>query len=253
MHYHVPMTFLLRALALLCVWGACQAAAAETISLGAEDAWYPYSGQINGEARGFTVDLVRAAFAAVGVDVSFQSLPYARCMRKTKEGSLLGCFDTSRSAIVEADYLWHKKPMFNARILIYARADHTGPNTMSVLDLEGKPVIVTHGYEYGDAFDSNKNMLRQSAPTDLSGMRMLLAHRGDYVLVFERVAHQLIKEHPGEFAGKIVPVGVLSELRLYTVFSKTFPNSARYLELFDQGFAIIGKNGRLHEIERQWN
>ncbi len=243
----------LRWFGFLLVWCFGGAAVAETVTLGAEDAWYPYSGLVNGQARGFTVDLVRAAYSAMGVDVNFVSLPYARCMRKTKEGSLLGCFDTSRSAIVEADYLWHKKPMFNARILIYARADHSGRNNIGVPELEGKSVIVTHGYEYGDAFDSNMKVLRQSAPSDLSGLRMLIANRGDYSLVFERVADLLIKEHAAEFAGKIVPVGVLTELQLYTVFSKTYPSSAHYMELFDRGFALISKNGRLREIERQWN
>lgn len=48
--------------------GAPARAAAETVAIGAEDDWYPYGGQINGEARGFGVDLVRASFGAVGFE-----------------------------------------------------------------------------------------------------------------------------------------------------------------------------------------
>ena len=225
---------------------------AETITLGAEDAWYPYSGVVNGEARGSTVDLVRAAFAAVNVEVKFRPLPYARCTNEVKEGRLLGCFNTARSNIVEPHYLWHKQPMFSARILIYARSDHTRRN-LGVPELEGKQVIVSHTYEYGDAFDSNQKIIRQTAPADLNGFRMLLAKRGEYVLAYEKVANLLIKDNPAEFGGKIIPVGVIDELKLYISFSKTFPKSSRYVELFDQGFAIISKNGRLREIEKQWN
>lgn len=224
---------------------------AETIAIGAEDAWYPYSGQINGEARGFTVDLVRAAFAAVKVEVKFESLPYARCMQRVKDGALLACFDTARAAMVEPDYLWHKRPMFTSRSMIYARAG-SGERNIGVATLEGKRVAVTHNYEYGDAFDSNKKVIREAAPNDLSAFRMLVGGRADYALAYEKVANLLIRENPEAFSGKVVPVGVIEELRLYTVFSKSFPNSARYLELYERGFEIISKNGKLREIERKW-
>lgn len=72
------------------------------------------------------------------------------------------------------------------------------------------------------------------------------------MLAYEKVAELLIKEHAKEFAGKIVPVGTIEELRLYTVFSKTFPGSARYMALFEQGFDQISANGKLKEIEKRW-
>ena len=187
----------------------------------------------------------------MNTEVRFQPLPYARCNKLVKDGKLLGCFNTARAAMVEHDFLWHKKPMFTSRSMIFARAD-SSQRGIDVSVLEGKRVIVTHTYEYGDAFDSNKKVIRESVLSDLNGFRMLVAGRGDYALAYEKVAALLIKEHPSEFSGKIVPVGVIEELRLYTAFSKTFPNSARYMALFEQGFDLISTNGRLKEIEQQW-
>jgi polar amino acid transport system substrate-binding protein len=228
-----------------------QVAQAETIVLGAEDSWYPYSGLVNNEAQGFTVDLVRAAFAAVGVQANFLPLPYARCTKEVKSGTLLGCFDTSRSAIVEPDFLWHQKPMFYASVKIYARSP-TKVSGTTVQDLVGKRVAVTNGYEYGNAFDSNTAIFRDNSPNDLSALRKLAMGRVDYALVFSRVATMLIKKNADELMGKIAVVGELERLPLYTIFSKTYPNSARYVELFERGFDAITKNGRLKEIEKQW-
>lgn len=238
---------------LLCCWSLLLGASvfAETITLGAEDAWYPYSGQVDGQARGFTVDMVRAAFAAVNVDVQYRALPYARCMKLVKDGVLLGCFNTSRTSLLEADYLWHRKPMFSSRILIYARADHP-QRDVTVANLEGKRVLITHGYEYGNSFDLNQKVIRDESRDDLSTLRKLGARRADYALVFERVFSNLVKQNQADFQGKFVAVGVVETMQLYTVFSKTFPNSTRYMDLFDRGFAIISKNGRLKEIEKQW-
>ena len=224
--------------------------ASEVITLGAEDAWYPYSGIVDKEARGFTVDLVEAAFAAVGVKTRFVPLPYARCTQEAKRGQLLGCFNTARSAIVEADFLWHKKPMFFAKVQIYSR---TGTQrNASINDLTGKRVAVTNGYEYGDAFDSSTKVTRDVSPNDVSSLRKLALGRVDYALVFDRVGSMLIKQHAGELAGKVGPAGDLEKLALYIAFSKTFPESKRFIDLFDRGLDIISQNGRLRDIEKRW-
>jgi polar amino acid transport system substrate-binding protein len=82
-------------------------ARAETVTIGAEDSWFPYYDVVKGKPAGFTVDLVQAAFGAVRIDVKFQSMPYARCMKLVKDGRLLGCFNPARASMVEADHLKH--------------------------------------------------------------------------------------------------------------------------------------------------
>lgn len=224
---------------------------AESITLGAEDAWYPYSGIVEKEARGFSVELVRAAFAAVDVQTNFVPLPYARCTNEVKKGHLLGCFNTARSAVVEPDFLWHRKPMFFATVRIYARSPSKLSN-VGMRDLAGKRVAVTNGYEYGDAFDSSTLVVRDNSPNDISALRKLALGRVDFALVYSRVYSALLKEHQSEIGGKIVDVGELERSPLFISFSKTFPDSRRYMDLFERGFDLISKNGRLKELEKQW-
>lgn len=224
--------------------------ASEVVTLGAEDAWYPYSGVVDGQARGFTVDLVEAAFDAVGVKAKFVPLPYARCNLEVRRGNLLGCFNTARSAIVEGDFLWHKKPMFFAKVQIYSRIG--AQRNLSISDLIGKRVAVTNGYEYGDVFDSSTQLIKDRSPNDMSSLRKLALGRVDYAMVYDRVGSMLLKQHAGELAGKVGPAGDLEKLALYIAFSKTFPESKRFIDLFDRGFDIISQNGRLRDIEKRW-
>lgn len=242
---------LIRGLLGLMVVVSISSANAESITLGAEDAWYPYSGIVKNEARGFTVDLVRAAYAAVGIQTSFVPLPYARCTNEVKRGHLLGCFNTARSAVVEPDFLWHRKPMFFATIKIYGRSPSKLTNA-TMGDLVGKRVAVTNGYEYGDAFDSSIEVVRDNSPNDISALRKLALGRVDYALVYSRVYSELLKVHRDEIGGKIVEVGELERLPLYISFSKTFPDSRRYVDLFERGYDAISKSGRLKELEKQW-
>jgi polar amino acid transport system substrate-binding protein len=224
---------------------------AERIKIGAEDAWYPYSGVVDGNPAGFTLELVRAAFATQKVDVEFVSLPYIRCMAEVKEGKLLACFNTARAPMVENDYLWPRVPMFDSASLIFARADHARRGLVAA-DLEGKRVAVTRGYEYGASFDGNKKIVRDQVNNDLGCLRMLAAGRVDYAVVYDRVSEQLLRDHGELLQGKVLAVGEIERLDLYPVFSKTFPGSRHYLDLFDKGFATIKKDGTLKALEKRW-
>ena len=226
--------------------------AGERIRIGAEDDWSPYASVSNGKPVGFAVDVVRAAWAAAGVDVELVPLPYARCMKDVDRGLLAGCFDTLRDPILESRYRWHAQPLFRARIGIYGRVENGSVRTdLSLANLRGKRVGVTHGYDYGEAFDGDSTMLRDVAPSDLSSLRKLVAGRVDFVLVFDRVANNIAKAHP-ELGKGFSLQGVLVEPDLYLSFSRTYPGIARIIMQFDQGLAKVRTSGEYARIEARW-
>jgi polar amino acid transport system substrate-binding protein len=226
--------------------------AGERIRIGAEDDWSPYSSAVKGEPVGFAVDLVRAAWSAAGIDVELVPLPYARCMKDVDRGLLAGCFDTLRDPILESKYRWHAQPLFRARIGIYGRVEAGNDRAdLTLANLRGKRVGVTHGYDYGEAFDSDATMLRDVAPSDLSSLRKLLAGRVDYVLVFDRVADDIAKTHADLGKGFSLQ-GVLVEPNLYISFSRTYPHIERIILQFDQGLAKVRSSGEYARIEARW-
>ncbi len=226
-------------------------AASETVTIAAEDDWYPYGGQVNGKAAGLGVDLVRASFAAVGIDVKFLSVPYARCIKMAIDGNVLACNEPARTAETETSLLWPEQPLFSARSMIYARHPST-ESGLTTKSLEGKKVMVTNGFEYGSEFDSNTKVIRQPALREVLVFQMLLAKRGDYALAYEKVANHIWSQNPAEFAGKFTPVGMIAETHMYCGFSKKYPNAQRYLKLFNEGFSKISANGQRKAIEKRW-
>jgi polar amino acid transport system substrate-binding protein len=238
-------------LGLLACLSAPLATAADVITIGAEDDWYPYSGTVEMKPKGMAVDIVRAAFKKVGVEVNFQSMPYGRCMADAKAGKIFGCFDVSRNAALEPHYLWHAAPMFRAKIFIYARNDSTETGLIPK-NLEDKLVAVTADYEYGDAFDSNTKIKRLVSKHDLQGFRKLLHAKADYALAFEKVANHLFATHKAEMSGKFKVVGLAADVGLYIGVGKTYPNAAKYVALFNQGFEAIQKDGKYAAIEKSW-
>lgn len=222
------------------------------VVIGAENDWLPYSGEQDGRAQGMTVDLVSAAFAAMGIAVQFELLPYARCMANTRSGLLVACFNTTRTALIENDYLWPAKPMFSERFLIYARADdpHAGP-PLQVRDLEGQQVAVTRGYEYGSEFDANPRILRVVTSHDENNFQLLLRGRARYTLAPEANTRLLMQRRP-ELARQFKVVGALSYFGIYTTFSRQHPDARAALAAFDEGMKAINANGVAKAIQERW-
>lgn len=239
--------------ACLALPAAAAVAEQRVVIIGAEDDWYPYSAGVDGRAQGITVELVSAAFAAVGIEARFDLLPYVRCMAQTKSGSLVACFNTTRTALIESDYLWPAKPMFDERFLIWARADLPAPRTapLQARDLEGQQVAVTRGYEYGSEFDANPRINRVVTSHDENNFRLLLRGRATYTLAPDINARLLFKRQP-DLAGRFKVVGQLSAFGIYTTFSRRHPQSRAMLAAFDEGMKIIQANGAAKSITERW-
>jgi len=165
---------------------------------------------------------------------------------------LAGCFDTLRDAMLESRYRWHQQPLFRATIGIYGRSGAADSRRPLVLEnLRGKRVGTTHGYDYGEAFDGDRSMLRDVAPSDISSLRKLVAGRVDYALVFDRVANEIGRANP-ELAKGYVRQGLLAEQSMYLSFSRDFPGIERLIALFDQGLAKVRSSGEYARIEARW-
>ncbi|WP_343623172.1 substrate-binding periplasmic protein [Roseateles puraquae] len=240
-------------LSMLALPAAAGMAQTRTVVIGAEDDWYPYSAEVNGRPEGITVELVTAAFRAIGVEVRLESVPYVRCMAQTRTGSLVACFNTTRTVQIENDYAWPARPMFEERFLIWALADAPTPRAggLQVRDLEGQPVAVTRGYEYGSEFDGNTRIQRVVTSHDENNFRLLLRGRAAYTLAPDINARLLFKRQP-DLAGKFKVVGQLSAFGIYTAFSRRHPQSAEMLAAFDEGMKIIQANGTARAIHERW-
>lgn len=224
---------------------------AQTITLVGEDDWYPFSAQKDGKLRGFAVEVIEAAYAAVDVSVNFKSAPYARCLMLVETGQELGCFDSLKDSKLNAEFLFHQEPIFKAEIGIYALSD-SGESGLRASDMRGRKVGLTHGYTYTDQIENDASIIREAAPTDVSNLRKLLLKRSEYSLVYTRIVDYLVHRFPQEFKDKIKQVGTINVDRLYVSFSKKRADSAKYAALLDQGLRKIKSNGQYAKIEQRW-
>lgn len=236
-------------LALLCCWLSLPALATEPLTLLAEDDWAPYASVRHGQAYGMAIDIVRAAYLAVGVAVTFRSMPYARCMKLVEVGREVGCFNSLKDSSTLQGFTFGKQPLFTATIAIYS---HQPANGVTVAALAGKRVGLTNGYTYGNEVEQDRRMLKDRAVSDLASLRKLAAGRLDYALVYTRVADQLQHLYSHELSGRVYRVGTVIDNPLFVSFSRHHLRSESARLQLDRGLQRLQQSGQYQQILQQW-
>lgn len=233
------------------ILGSATSMALDHIVLAAEDDWYPFSGIHKGRHAGFSPELIRAAFATQGVDVSFRVMPLTRCLALARTSHVLDCVESIRGQDIENLYVWHQVPMFKSRLHLYARKNSNFVYR-SIQDLQNGPRVgVTVGYEYGNEFDRSRSIRRDIANTDLQGLNKLLLGRVDLMPVYDKVYASLASSNP-DIRNGLKAVGTLMETDLYIAFSRQHPDAHKYADLLDKGLQQLQASGEYQKIENRW-
>lgn len=224
-------------------------AMADSLRIGAEDDWYPYTAWRNERIEGMSADIVRAAFAATDTALELTPYPYSRCMELARNGFLVACFNTTPNPYIREHFLLPEEMLFSDDIQLWGPAGSAPIDDLEAL--EGKRVAVTSGYTYGEYFDSYSGIRRIPVRRDLNGFLMLQHQRVDYVIAFRATTEALLREHP-ELAGQFAPLARIHRPQLYLSFSRHHPQAPELLQRFDEGMRRIRRDGTYQRILEAW-
>ena len=223
----------------------------ESITIAAEDGFFPYTGVYQGDLRGFSLDIVTAAFDAVGCRVDFAVMPYNRCTRAVQAGRQRGCFNTTGSADNRERYIFHDQPLFRGRIQIFSHPELA--RGFLPEDFHTKKFSVVRGYTYTDSFDSDKAINKVAVESDLQTLAMVARKRADFAVVYEKVAQYHISKNADMIDPAPLPVHNLVEFDLFVSFTRVDPAGSKALAAaLDEGLQRIHDNGTYILIETSW-
>jgi ABC-type amino acid transport substrate-binding protein len=237
----------------LLVRGALAAAPAEPIEIAAEEDAAPWS---KADGTGFANELVRAAFAAVAVDVRLRVLPYARCKHLVSEGNVAACFSMSRSPDPAPSVVFAAAPLFVCSSELFERVDDPRKINREG-DIPERSVVGTVvGYEYPEAIYRLKKAGRirlEEVDSEELNLTKLAAGRIRFAVM------NLNDTKPAEWLmaktktlGKVEKAFRGGALESYIGFSVKHPRGLWALAKFNEGFRIITANGTAEAIHRRW-
>lgn len=218
------------------------------LRIGAEDSWPPY---VDGLGQGLSTDIVKAAFAAVGVEVTIEAKPYARVLRELEAGQLDAGYNVVPQTSTEPRFIFGEVPLLTATVSFYYVPNAVKPY-QSVADIPtGTTIASIIDYEYGDQYEAHRSRFREYKVMRQSQIiRMLVGGRVEVAVLYDRVAAYTLNRM--ELPPDTLVRGALHQTSdVYVAFSRKNPRSKEYAALLDEGLRIIRKNGVYDQILNQ--
>jgi ABC-type amino acid transport substrate-binding protein len=230
---------------------AAAPAAGKHVQIMVEDAASPWS---NHAGEGYANDLVRAAFAAAGVDIDLIVVPYTRCKALVVQGGTVACFSMSAAAEFDKAVRFADKPLFSVTPKFYYNVKHKVA-ARSVAELgRGMRVGIVLGYEY-PAFVANlarRGVVIDTARSDVANLQKLAAGRIDLALVMtdEMRTDVIIKQQADVHDIALAFQG--APMDSFIGFSTAHPDGEAQRQRFNAGFRSITENGTRQAIQAKW-
>lgn len=217
---------------------------ATLIRIAAEDNWPPFSDH---QGRGLSEQLVKAAFATQGYQISTLVVPYARALYSTRQGDTDACWNVTRQHNTEQEFILHKIPLFTADSSFYYYQQPQPYRSVSEIP-DNAVVGVILGYEYGDLYEQHKHrfhLVQVSTHTQLIGL--LDSGKLDLALFFDDVLRYYLQQE-GIKAQNIQRGQLNYRSEIYLAFSKDNPQSSKRAEALDAGITELKESGAYQQL-----
>ncbi|MDH0863004.1 transporter substrate-binding domain-containing protein [Mitsuaria sp. GD03876] len=209
----------------------------------------PYTGSTL-PGGGVACEITRAALAQGGHSMLLSFRPWARALLEFQRGDHDGVIGAWRSEERERTMRFPQPLGILNQIGFMARVDRRR-RVDDLAALRHLRIGVVHGYANPARFE-NANLAVEGAVDDLANLRKLLAGRVDLALIDKGVGAHLLETQLRDAAGKLAWLEpAVSEVPLYTVFSKTRPEGERLAAALSRGIGELQGSGRLALLLQQ--
>ena len=226
----------------------------EALDVAVEDEAGPWSRK---DGTGFANDVVKAAFAAGGVDVHVVVMPYARCKQMVVSGDIAACWSMSPYPGRSDHVRFAPAPLFTMSSVLVESADRPPTARGGVATRRDMRVGAVLGYEYPDsmyAWARAAGVRFDFASSENINLRKLVAHRVDGVIInindLKTVDHVLTS---AGVVGRVRATLPLGAMPAYIGFSLAHPRAEHAMRAYLRGLDLISRNGELARIHAQWN
>ncbi|ANH70826.1 hypothetical protein ABE85_22460 [Mitsuaria sp. 7] len=209
----------------------------------------PYTGSAL-PGGGIACEITRAALHQAGRSMELTFRPWARALLEFQRGDHDGVIGAWRSVERERTMRFPQPLGILNQVGFMARADRKR-RVDDLAALRDLRIGVVHGYANPPRFDA-ANLAVEGAVDDLANLRKLLAGRVDLALIDKGVGAHLLETQLRAAAGKLVWLEPsVSEIPLYTVFSKIRPEGERFAAALSRGIGDLQGSGRLAMLLQQ--
>ncbi len=199
--------------------------------------------------QGYSWDVIRESFHAVGYTLELRIVPWARAMYELKRDKVELLFPAGKNA-ERMEYMdYSREPVNAVDFLIYTDGE-TDLEWDGLESLAGKSIGAARGWNFGDRWEEQSAFEKQLVDSIEQGFRMLDEGRIDGFAGYEVVWDYKIREM--DRSGQFGKTPAFDETREFVTAMKTNPRGEELLTAFDRGKRIITDNGTMDQIAERW-
>lgn len=233
------------------LWG--QQPVPKTLTIAIAD-WPPYE-YVDTQQKfsGQNVEIVQAVSKKLGYHVIFRQLPWSRCIKYVKEGTVDGILSLYRTKAREA-FLYYVDESISDDISVLFTAS-SNPHTYDgdLKSLTGKTVVIARNNSYGMAFDQATYLKKFDTNNNKQVLQMVRANRYPFGISSKLPLIHLMKTMGVTDKIKILEPPVSSE-KLYLGFSLHLGKKMKDLSaLFARGLIEFKNSTQFQTIIKNYS
>lgn len=201
--------------------------------------------------RGIDVEVVTAAFAAVGIEAIIAEAPWKRIIKNIEHGRVAGTLSCAKNALREK-YMLFSEPISENIWGAVTTRDFDASNLTNFADIQHYEVIAVA--DWGQAQQLSQHNLRHSVTPDInSGIRSVVYRNVD--LFYNGKLPTLYHAQSLGLLDKIAfhRFEDIESTPLHLCLSKHYPDSQTLLEQFNTGLYKIKHSGEFDAIYKKYN
>jgi hypothetical protein len=218
----------------------------------AEDASEPFS---RADGTGYANDILKAAFHAAGVDITFDIVPYARCKKSLEQARTPACFSMSWQKEFEGIIAFSEAPIFEVYADVFQ--NKRMPRKIEGAQDLGKGTIlgIVNAYEYPEDIYrlQMRGVVLERESNEQANLKMLARGRLNAAVVmtsdFEGPSQRTRDAGVEADVSYAFRSGVMKS---YVGFSLKHPKGEWARQKFNEGYRIISANGMKDGITKRW-
>ena len=208
--------------------------------------WPPYVGA-SLKNKGFTVEILEAAFAQAGYNTEIRLLPWSEAVGQTEAGTYDAVFNAYYSKDREKSFFYSD---FYTNSLVVIFKPKGSPLTYETLeDLKPYSIGCPQGYVISPAFDAATSLKKVPLADEEACLKQLAAGEVDLAVVDLAVAQYLMETSLPEISGSVEwiepPIAIHP---VFILFPKQKPESEGLRNAFNRGLERIKADGTYDRI-----
>lgn len=236
----------------LCIMACVHFVAAEDVHLDvAYTKWFPYTYTDGAEASGFELDTFKAVCKRMGVGVSFQELPWERCLLQLEQGKVDAVISMLPTKRRQEYAIFPDENISVSKVAFFSLKESKVVFNGDYDNLKPYRVGVVRGFSYGEEFDHVKGMKKDYSVDTSMLLRKLLAGRdslaaGNVFVIGAKAAEMGVKDDLKFYSPPI------HSSKLYVGFSKK-QATREFCDRFSEELKAFKQTDNYDVILRKYN